>query len=368
MADDGDLMFEITAAKAPPNEVATKTRILNPDGSIAKGDAPPVKFWLYKILRCPNIPEDVATLLFEWNTRQDIMMLHGVPAQGLDLRLRHPRWYGETRGSDVTIVPGQRASLLFDIDKIKTPEGSALGLVENIEEQARFIREEILPRAFRDVTLIVRASASTGFDSRTISLHIYVLFDRLIPLATLYRYVRGLWSSGVSIDPSVMLPGQPVYSARPVLKGLVDPVPAPRRVFVLPGFMPYAHDVDWLEFEEPLAVREATEKRMRAAGAQHGWRGILAEGLGGMPGMFFAPISSAMGRGLAEGVPIDELAGAMHAVISNHPDCDADRRHRYSEARLRQDLKRLAARDARCVAQIDEIRRRLVAPRMGAGQ
>jgi hypothetical protein len=50
-------------------------------------------------------------------------------------------------------------------------------------------------------------------------------------------------------------------------------------------------------------------------------------------------------RRIAEGVPIDELAGAMHAVISNHPDCDADRRHRYSEARLRQDLKRLAARD-----------------------
>ena len=101
---------------------------------------------------------------------------------------------------------------------------------------------------------------------------------------------------------------------------------------------------------------------MRAAGAERGWRGILAEGLGSMPGMFFGPISSAMGRGLAEGIPIDELAGAMHAVISNHPDCDADRRHRYSEARLRQDLKRLAARDARCMAQIDEIRRRLVRP------
>jgi hypothetical protein len=190
MADDGDLMFEITAAKAPLNEVATKTRILNPDGSITKGDAPHVTFWLYKVLRCLNIPEPVALLLLEWNARQDVMMLHGVPAPGLDLRLRHPRWYGESRGLDATIVPGQRASLLFDTDKIKAPEGSALGLAENIEEQARFIREEVLPRAFRDVTLIVRASASTGFDSRTISLHIYVLFDRLIPLATLYRYVR----------------------------------------------------------------------------------------------------------------------------------------------------------------------------------
>ena len=107
-------------------------------------------------------------------------------------------------------------------------------------------------------------------------------------------------------------------------------------------------------------MREATEQRMRAAGAQRGWRGILAKGLGPMPGMFFGPISSAMGRGLAEGIPIDELAGAMHAVIANHPDCGADRRHRYSEARLRQDLKRLAARDARCLAQIDAIRRRLV--------
>jgi hypothetical protein len=360
MADDDELMFEVTAAKAPPGHIAVKTRVLNPDGGVIKGDAPHVTFWLYKILRCLNIPEHVAALLLEWNARQDVMMLHGAPAHGLDLRLRHPRWYGENRGSDATIVSGQRASLLFDTDKIKAPEGSRLGLAEYIEEQARFVREEVLPRPFRDVTLIVRASASTGFDPLSISLHIYVLLNQLIPLATLYRYVRGLWSSGVSIDPSVMLPGQPVYSARPVLRGLVDPVPPSSRVFVLPGFMPCARDVDWLEFEPQLAVREATEQRMRAAGAQYG---ILAEGLGGMPGMFFGPISSAMGRGLAEGIPIDELAGAMHAVISNHPDCDADRRHRYSEARLRQDLKRLAARDARCVAQIDEIRRRLVVPK-----
>jgi hypothetical protein len=367
MADDDDLKFEITAAKAPPGSIAVKTRILNPDGGITKGDAPHIKFWLYKVLRRSNAPEDVAALLLEWNARQDVMMLHGAPAPGLDLRLRHPRWYGESRSSDATLVPRPCAFLLFDTDGVRAPEGSMLGLARHIEEQARFVREEVLPRPFRDVTLIVRASTSTGFNADSISLHIYVLLDRLVPLATLYRYVRGLWSSGIRIDPSVMLAGQPVYSGRPIFKGgLVDPLGARPRVFVLPGLMSCAHDVDWLEFEEPLAVREATEKRMRAAGAQRGWRGILAEGLGGMPGMFFGPISSAMGRGLAEGVPIDELAGAMHAVIANHPDCDADRRHRYSEARLRQDLKRLAARDARCLTQIDEIRRRLVVPRTDA--
>ena len=35
MSDD-DIMFEITAAKAPLGDVAVKTRILNPDGSITK--------------------------------------------------------------------------------------------------------------------------------------------------------------------------------------------------------------------------------------------------------------------------------------------------------------------------------------------
>ena len=365
MHDDDELVFEITAAKAPSGAVAVKWRILNPDGSITKGDAPLIKLWLYKILRCLNIPEHVAALLLEWNTRQDVIMLHGAPAPGLDLRLPHPRWYGESRGSDATLVPRPCAFLLFDTDGVRAPEGSMLGLARHIEEQARFIREEVLPRPFRDVTLVVRASTSTGFDADSISLHIYVLLDRLVPLDTLYRYVRGMWSSGIRVDPAVMLPGQPVYSARPLLRGgLVDPVPPHLRVFVLPGYTPYAHvaDVDWLEFEEALAVRERTEQRMRAAGAERGWSGILAEGLGSMPGMFFGPISSAMGRGLAEGIPIGELASAMHAVISNHPDCDADRRHRYSETRLRQDLKRLAARDARCTAQIDEIRRRLIRP------
>ena len=268
MADD-DLVFEVTAAKAPPGAVAVKRRILNPDGSITKGDAPQVTFWLYKVLRCLNIPEHVAALLLEWNTRQDVIMLHGAPAPGLDLRLRHPRWYGESRGSDATLVPRPRAFLLFDTDGVRAPEGSRLGLAQYIEEQARFAREEILPRSFRDVTLIVRASTSTGFNADSISLHIYVLLDCLVPLATLYRYVRGMWSSGIRIDPSVMLPGQPVYSGRPIFKGgLVDPLGARPRVFVLPGLMPCARDVDWLEFEPQLAVREATEQRMRAAGAE----------------------------------------------------------------------------------------------------
>jgi hypothetical protein len=40
MADDDELMFEVTAAKAPPGHIAVKTRVLNPDGGVIKGDAP----------------------------------------------------------------------------------------------------------------------------------------------------------------------------------------------------------------------------------------------------------------------------------------------------------------------------------------
>ena len=263
----------------------------------------------------------------------------------------------------MTLIAAPRSYILFDYDGIKVPEGSALGRPEHALEQALYVREEILPEAFRDVEMVIRVSSSTGFDPLRIHLHAYALLDRLVPLAAIYRYLKSMQSAGVRVDPAVALPAQPIYSARPLFRGgLIDPFLRAPRVFTLPGFKSHVTDLDWDEFAEPLAAREATEQRMRAAGAQHGWRGILAEGLGSMPGMFFGPISSAMGRGLAEGIPIDELAGAMHAVISNHPDCDADRRHRYSETRLRQDLKRLAARDARCMAQIDEIRRRLVAP------
>jgi hypothetical protein len=362
MADDDDLMFEITVAKAPKGDIAVKTRMLNPDGSVTGGDAPHVTFWLYKVVRRPNIHEDVAALLLDLNARSEFVVLHGAPVPGLDLRLRHPRWYGESRGPDATLVACPRAFLLFDVDGVKAPEGSRLGLAQHVEEQARFIREEVLPRSFRDVTLIVRASTSTGFNPDSISLHIYVLLDQLVPLAALYQYVKSIWSAGIRIDPSVMQAGQPVYSGKPLFKGgLVDPLGAHPRVFLLPGLRPYACDIDWDEFKEALAARTAVEQRMSRAGAARGWRGILDEGLGPLPGAFFSAISSAMGRGLAEGVPVDELAGAMQPVITNHPNCDADRRHRYSEVRLRQHLKSLETRGARRMARTDEIRRRLVA-------
>ena len=230
--------------------------------------------------------------------------------------------------------------ILFDYDGIKVPEGSTLGRPEHILEQALYVREEILPKAFRDVEMVIRASSSTGFDPLRIHLHAYALLDQPAPLAAIYRYLKSLQLAGLRVDPMVALPAQPIYSARPLFRGgLTDPIDPGSRVFTLPGFKSHVTSLDWDEFAEQLAKREITEQRMGRAGARYGWRGILAEGLGPMPGEFFGSITAAMGRGIAEGVPIDQLAGAMHAVIANHPDCDADRRHRYSEAHLRQDLK-----------------------------
>ena len=158
---------------------------------------------------CPNDAGHVADFLRSLNSRPDIMTVHGVPAPGISPSEWQPRWSSDSRGSLPTLLDADRSSIPIDIDKATLPDGSALGEGRNLVALAEYVRDEILPPAFRNAELVVRASSSTGFNPTHGSLHIYALLDRLVPLATIYRWLKGLQASGLPVDPRVALPGQP---------------------------------------------------------------------------------------------------------------------------------------------------------------
>lgn len=358
--------FGLTAALAHGG-LAVKGRRLELDGQVTKFDYTlNEKLWRFWWVECDNDVDEIVQLLRRLNTRPDFATLHGAPAPGIRSSQWHPRWSSEGRGDTRTLVDVDRSSIPFDCDKFPLPPNSTLGDGQNIFAQAEYVREDILPRAFRNAELVVRASSSTGFSRERGSLHCYAMVDPPVPLPTSHRWLKGLQASGGPFDPRVALPGQLFLSARPRLVGITDPVPEHLRVFVLRGSQRYVRGIDWDEFEPQLAAREATERRAHHIGAGQGWRAVLENFLGDGEGKlgFFEPLTMASGHAARSGEPVDEVAGAMRAIVVAHPDCNTDRAAQYTSAWLRRGLMSMQRKDAARDAQIAGFRERFLPDRV----
>ena len=173
------------------------------------------------------------------------------------------------------------------------------------------------------------------------------MLDRPVPLAVIYRWLAGAKASGLPLDPRPALPGQLFLTGRPLLFGLNDPVPRSLHAFVLPGRRQRVSSINWNEFGAPLAAYAESERRAHVAGAELGWRALLARYLGDGEGRlgFFKPLSIALGYAARSAEPADEIVGVMHAIVSAHPDLNADRAGQYTPHWLRCELLRLRAKD-----------------------
>ena len=207
----------------------------------------------------------------------------------------------------------------------------------------------------RDVDLAISASSSSGFKPGRISLHAYVILDRSVPMSVAYQYMAGAKAAGYPLDPRPLLPNQLFLTARPLLFGLDDPVPQSLWAFVLPGQRQRVTAIDWREFSAPLAAAVESGRRAHIAGSELGWRAVLARYLGDGEGElgFFKPLSIALGYAARSGESADEIAGAMHAIVSTHPDLNSDRAGQYTAQWLRRELLRMRAKDAARAADID---------------
>ena len=215
----------------------------------------------------------------------------------------------------------------------------------------------------------IAAASSTGFKDGRLSLHAYAVLDRSAPMPVVYRWLAGARASGLPLDPRPALPGQLFLTGRPLLFGLDDPVPPHLHAFVLPGRRQRVSSIDWREFSAPLADIAERERSAHVAGADLGWRAVLERHLGDGGGRlgFFKPLSIALGYAARSGESADEIAGAMHAIVSAHPDLTAERAGQYTPQWLRRELMRLRAKDAAREASVDARIRAVRArfPKMG---
>ena len=349
---------------------AVKTRSRSAHGKETKSD-PTLSESLWRMWRArlEADADQIVRLLRHLAPRQDLATVHGVPAPGVSPNQWVRRLSAEVHGPNRTLLEQDLGFIPFDIDGGPAPQGSALDQGQNIYAAAEYARETFLPLAFRDVDLAIGASSSTGFKPGRISLHAYAVLDRPVPMPVAYKYFAGARESGFPLDPRPLLPAQLFLTGRPKLWGLDDPAPEALWAFVLPGRRQCATDIDWREFDAPLAKVVESERRAHLAGAELGWRAVLDRHLGDGDGRlgFFRSLSIALGYAARSSESADEIVSAVHAIVSAHPDLTAERADQYTAARLRQDLLRLrakdAARDASIDARIDAIRGKF--PRLG---
>jgi hypothetical protein len=342
---------------------AVKTRSRSAHGKETKSD-PTLNESLWRMWRArvEADADQIVRLLRRLASRQDLATVHGIAAPWVTPDQWVRRLSAEIHGSDRSVLEQDLSFIPFDIDSGTAPQGSALDHGQNIYAAAEYARETFLPLAFRDVNLAIGASSSTGFKLGRISLHAYAVLDRPVPMPVAYKYFTGAKASGFPLDPRPLLPAQLFLTGRPRLWGLDDPVPESLWAFVLPGRRQRATDIDWHEFDAPLAKVVESERRAHVAGAEFGWRAVLSRYLGDGDGRlgFFKPLSIALGYAARSGESADAISDAVYTIVSAHPDLTAERAGQYTVQWLRRELMRLrakdAARDASIDARIDAIR------------
>lgn len=131
-----------------------------------------------------------------------------------------------------------RPSILLPLDSDDWPIPEGLAIERDAPEIAnRFIREK-LPAEFHTAACVVQLSSSAGLlPGAKFKAHLFFLADRPVPRLPLESYLAAVAPKAEGgVDPAVLRPAQPIYTAAPILlpAGTPDPL-AGRRIFLLPG-------------------------------------------------------------------------------------------------------------------------------------
>jgi hypothetical protein len=216
--------------------------------------------------------EDFAKAL-EWLSNEPRrFIIRGQLLPELDANLVHYRRILSHRDESATLWCPVRWWIVLDLDGVGVPHG--LGAPDKVAEAGYFFRDNLLPAEFRSIRCVVVATSSTGRKGADkVWMRMFFLLSRPADNDVLYWWTESLSASRpeLKLDPSVMQAMQPIYTARPIFRGMDDPVPSWGRVRVLDG----ADDFLTLSLAR---VRKA-KKRGGAGSAKAPRRGDMPEGM-----------------------------------------------------------------------------------------
>lgn len=313
-------------------EVPATKKLRRRNGAIEKTSyGKGATYWLFSDLRARDLPA-LARHLRRLMSDPYTMLVYGVPRAGLDLTKKHRRWSSKKRIADGTHTLETTEVCCFVIDCDGFIAEAGMGWGDMLDKSAAYVLNR-LPPALAGCRALVIPSSSTGFkrDGRAVNFRAFNMLDRPYPLADLYRWARGARAAGFSmIDPRVLLPGQPIFIARPILVGLKDPVPPHLQCFIIEGRD--AATIDLEEYQPQLDRHETEIREYIATGDQQGWRAVLKSTLGAPAYGFFEALQLSLGIAARSGDEADDIVDFCVALLAKR--ADADRIAHYDEAWL----------------------------------
>jgi hypothetical protein len=238
------------------------TKIIYADGKEIGYDKP--KFFFFHYCEIDTL-EDFEKLVLTWLYDEPRrFIIYGQLLPGLDPGLRHYRRILGHKKEPPSIECPPRRWLVLDLDGVAVPDG--YGAPDKLAEAAYFIRDNKLPPYFRGVRCIAASTSSTGRKGPGIArLRLFFVLTHPASIDALYSWADTLSHprSDLGLDPRVLRPMQPIYTARPIFRGMTDPVPVWGRVRLLDGY------TDEVELELP----RVRERKKREPNPAHG-RGL----------------------------------------------------------------------------------------------
>ena len=228
------------------------TKIIHADGKVIGYDK--AAQFRFKYCEIDSL-EDFEKLVLAWlATEPRRFIIRGQLLPGLDSGAWHYRRILGHRGEPPSIECPPRRWLVLDLDGVAVPNG--YGAPDKLAEAAYFIRDNKLPSYFRGVRSVAAATSSTGRRGPNIvHLRLYFVLSRPADNDALYSWACDLSDShqDLGLDPSVFRPYQPIYTARPIFRGMTDPVPEWSRIRLLDG----------VDDEVELELPRARERKKR---------------------------------------------------------------------------------------------------------
>jgi hypothetical protein len=205
--------------------LATKVITRHPDGSVTEQPYGKAKYFGFAKRAYPTL-EAFATALRSAALAKTVFLIRGQLREGLFPKAANARIWKE--GNPKRTLDGpDRSWGVFDLDGALVPEGLSF------RQQLLFVRDEALPAEFNNVRMVATATSSTR-RKEGLRARLYFLLVAPLSNAVLERYTETLPPS-LHFDGRVFEAGQPIYTARPVFYGLLNPVPQSEWVLILDG-------------------------------------------------------------------------------------------------------------------------------------